>query len=111
MTSIKPENKLNIRSMYQDIQPDPWAISRMKARFQREKKVSLEDLVSQIFRKYVLVASVVLLVLTLVLDSRVTAVDDPQNDIATWLFGGTPGETLETDIPEYTFLTEIQDLP
>ena len=111
MTSIKPQNKLNIRSMYQDIQPDPWAITRMKARFQQEKKVSLDDLVTQIFRKYVLVASLVLLVLTLVLDSRVATVDDSQDEIATWLFGETSGEILVTDIPEYTFLTEIQDLP
>ncbi|HAC15692.1 MAG TPA: hypothetical protein DCE78_07080 [Bacteroidetes bacterium] len=109
MTSIKPKNILNIRSMYQDIQPDPWAVTRMKARLQQEKKVTLDDLVSQIFRKYVLVASLVLLVLTLVLDSRLTTLDEPQDEIATWLFGESTNETLITDIPEYTFLTEIQD--
>ena len=111
MTSIKPKNTLNIRSMYQDIQPDPWAITRMKARLQREKKVTLDDLVSQIFKKYVLVASVILLILTLVLDSRLSTLDEPQDEIATWLFGETSNESLITDIPEYTFLTEIQDLP
>lgn len=95
--------------MYQDIQPDPWAVTRMKARLQQEKKVTLDDLVSQIFRKYVLVASLVLLVLTLVLDSRLTTLDEPQDEIATWLFGESTNETLITDIPEYTFLTEIQD--
>ena len=97
--------------MYQDIQPDPWAVTRMKARLQRENKFTFDDLVSQIFKRYVLAASVLLLVLTFVLDSRISTVDETQDEIATWFFGETTSEPIGSEIPEYTFLTEIQDLP
>jgi hypothetical protein len=102
------QQKLNLRSLYSNVQPNAWAVTRMKARLKKESSVDIAETAGYIFKRYILVASIVLLVLTILLDRRLGINDSiPTDEIATWIFGEPSQEDLISDIPEFTFLTDF----
>jgi len=107
--NMKSNNeKLNLRSLYSDVQPDAWAVTRMKARIKKESNRDISETAGYIFKRYVLVASIVLLVLTILLDRRLGINDTmATDDIAAWIFGEPAQDTLTSDIPEFTLLTDF----
>jgi hypothetical protein len=106
MNSDNNTPKLDLRSMYAGVQPDPWAVTRLKARLQKESKPSFDEIVGFVFRRYVLVASVILLALTIALEVRSSGIEEPQELLSTWLFGEEQTNHITPDVPEYLFLTE-----
>lgn len=109
MTSNK---NINLRSMYSDVHPDPWAVTRMRARLRSEGRATFEDVAGQVFKRYMLALSIVLLILTFILDSRMDLIEDTLPDeFVTWMYGDLGADALVADIPEYTFLTEIRETP
>lgn len=102
------QTKLNIRSLYSDVQPNAWAVTRMKARLKKENSMEISETAGYIFKRYILVASIVLLVLTIFLDRRLGNNDGIATDeIATWIFGEAAQEELISDVPEFTLLTDF----
>ncbi len=106
MNSDNNTPKLDLRSMYSGVQPDPWAVTRLKARLQKESKPSFDEVVGFVFRRYVLVASMILLALTIVLEVRSSGLEEPQELLTTWFYGEENPNQITTDVPEYLFLTE-----
>ncbi|KPP99173.1 MAG: hypothetical protein HLUCCA01_11875 [Bacteroidetes bacterium HLUCCA01] len=115
---MKPNKPLKIdqlRSAYGSLEPDGWAVTRMKARLAREKYDPEDALFQQIFgvfRRYVLASMLVLLALSATLD-RLPATDSASQepslaDVEMWILGENP-ETIEPltgEIPEYVFLMD-----
>lgn len=95
--------------MYVGVQPDPWAVTRLKARLQKEAKPSFDEIVGFVFRRYVLVASVILLALTIALEVRSSGIEEPQQVLTIWLYGEEQLNQISADVPEYLFLTETMD--
>jgi hypothetical protein len=106
MNSDKNTPKLDLRSMYAEVKPDPWAVTRLKARLRQESKPSFDEIVGFVFRRYVLVASIILLALTIVLEVKSSGVEEPQELLTTWFYGEENPEINANDLPEYLFLTE-----
>lgn len=107
---MKSDKKLDLRSLYTDIRPDPWAVTRLRARLRNEARPSLELVVGRIFKRYVLVASIVLVVLTIVFDQRVLPMDEQlPHEVAVWLYGESVIDGLEADLPDFIFLSDLQD--
>lgn len=115
---MKPDKPLKIdqlRSAYGSLEPDGWAVTRMKARLAREK-YQPEDALFQhifgVFRRYVLASMLVLLALSAALDrlpAGNSAIQEPSLvDVEQWIMG----ENLQTtepvtgEIPEYSFLMD-----
>lgn len=100
-------NKIDIKSMYSDVKPDEWAVTRMRATLRREQENDLYNRVGFVFKRYVLAFSVVMLVLMLVLDRNVNQdYTNPADEVITWVFGEQNVDDHLTDIPEFTFLTD-----
>jgi len=106
MNSDNKTPKLDLRSMYAGVHPDPWAVTRLKARLQKEAKPSFDEIVGFVFRRYVLVASVILLALTIALEVRSSGIEEPQELLSNWFFGEENPNQISSDVPEYLFLTE-----
>ena len=103
---------INLKSMYNDVQPDPWALTRMRARLRNEGRATFEEVAGLVFRRYILALSVVLLILTFILDNRSDIIEDALPDeFVTWMYGNMGADALVADIPEYTFLTEMREIP
>lgn len=95
--------------MYAGVQPDPWAVTRLKARLRQESKPSFDEIVGFVFRRYVLAVSIVLLVVTIALEIYAPAQDDNNDLLTTWWYGEVTPDSLNADIPEYLLLTEAMD--
>lgn len=95
--------------MYAGVQPDPWAVTRLKARLRTEAKPSFDEIVGFVFRRYVLVASIVLLALTIALEITAPVADDADDFLTTWWYGDVTPDSLTADVPEYLLLTEVMD--
>jgi hypothetical protein len=102
------KQKIDLRSLYSDVQPDGWAVTRMKARLKKESTMDIAEIAGYIFKRYILVASIVLLVLTILLDRRLGVNESiPTDEIATWIFGESTQDNLISDVPEFTLLTDF----
>jgi hypothetical protein len=109
MKSDQTNPKLDLRSLYSDVQPDPWAVTRLKARLRQEAKPTFDEIVGIVFRRYVLVASIVMLVVTIALEITTSVADDPEELLTTWLYGELNNDSIVGDVPGYLFLTETME--
>lgn len=110
---MKPNNtenrhkKLDLKSVYQDIQPDGWAVTRMRARLRTEGRApDTSELALQIFRRYVLAFSVMMVLLLVALEftapGRAITSD---SDLTTWFLGDGVAAAHESEL-EYSFLLD-----
>jgi hypothetical protein len=109
MNSDQTKPKLNLRSLYSEVQPDAWAISRLKSRLRQETKPSFDEIVGLVFRRYVLVASMVMLVVTIALEITTSVADESEELLTTWLYGELNSDTIVEEVPGYLFLTETME--
>lgn len=100
-----------LKSGYGKIEPDGWAVTRMKARLAREKYDPAEfvpRMVVRVFRRYVLASVLTVFAITAWLDytsdTAVYVTDTPV--VESWLLGELNDDIVH-EIPEFTFLMEF----
>lgn len=111
MNPNKPKNHITrLAGFYQDLQPDAGAIHRMRSRLEAERMITETDpvaLVSMVFKRYVLAAAMVLLVLSVTLDLGLNrSASEPDITLDQWLYAGTDLNPVD-EISEYTLLMEF----
>jgi hypothetical protein len=109
----KPDGRklTDLKSAYTAVHPDEWAVTRLRARIRTEKNRSANDWaesVGFVFKRYVLVASIILLSLTAILEwkSSPFAESHTPDELESWLFGDLQRD-FSDDFPELTLLMEL----
>jgi hypothetical protein len=102
------QNRVILREAYSDVQPDGWAVTRMRARLRQETAIpDTSELALLVFKRYVLAFSVMILLLLAGLEfsgvGRVEVADDA--DLMTWFLGDGVGAAHESEL-EYSFLLD-----
>jgi hypothetical protein len=101
----------DLKSAYTGLQPDEWAVTRLRARIRSEKNTSgneWADSIGYIFKRYVLATSVIVFTLTAMLQWRTTPQTESfaTDELESWLFGDFQ-QDLSGDVPEITLLMEL----
>lgn len=108
---MKPTKITDLKSSYGSVEPDGWAVTRMRARLEAENnggEIGYTTLIAQIFKRYVLAVSVVLLMFTMALDQSENTISADVNDseLESWLYGDLYHD-IDDETVEYTFLIEL----
>jgi hypothetical protein len=100
-----------LKSAYTGLQPNEWAVTRLRARILSEKNRVANDWaesVGFVFKRYVLVASIIVLAFTAILEWRSTPFIEAHatDELEFWLFGEV-NRDMSDEFPELTLLMEL----
>lgn len=108
---MKPTKITDLKSSYGSVEPDGWAVTRMRARLEAQKNsedAGFATLIAHVFKRYVIGVAVLMLMFTLALDRSEFSKSGDVNDseLETWLYGDLYHD-IDDETVEYTFLIEL----